>query len=191
MSIGIIFLTCSIIIMSAGCVKFETGQSAKEEKVSQHNRAKRIRSEFAARVQGGTKQEVARTLVQTVEAINAQYLDFGRRVGDQWQEGNKGRGQDIPAAEMITVVNAWTEKEKPILQANEDNIEYAANYLNKEFLLQGEEQQFIDSLLASYYSVYNTVFYPSGILSDYLNEIDSQEAYGRQLIWEFSRLFDL
>lgn len=189
-SLVIVLLTVSVIT-GTGCVKFEAGQSAKEERVSQQYRAKKIRSEFASGVQGGTKQGVAQILVRTVEAVTSQYLNFGRKVGDQWHEGNRGRGTDIPAAEMLKVVNGWIDKEKPILLANEDNIEYAASYLKREFLLHRLEEQLIDSLVGGYYNVYNAVFYPSGTVTDYLNEIDDQDASARQIFSEFRQLFDL
>ena len=112
-------------------------------------------------------------LVRHVDSVSARYVIYGFHVVDEWQQGNSGRGENVPDDEMRQVVDAWTKNQQPILTAWEDNLEYALQLIKESGFFDTGFLQMLQKLADQYYRVYSTVFYPAGDVEKY--EIALQE----------------
>lgn len=163
----LVTIVLSALLSSAGCVKIETGQTIEEAEASSEDRAGRIRSDWADRIQGSSPRQMAELLKIHIDSTTARYVDYGFRIGREWETGNRGRGEVIPADEMTTIVEGWNRAQKPIMTADEDNMEYAWAELKATRHFDPTSLDLFKQLVDKYYEVYSVVFYPAGTVGDY------------------------
>ena len=159
---------CMFLWMT-GCqgVKIRTGPTVETATESAEVQARQIRSEFHAGLQGAEPREMIQILKVYVDSVSAIYVRYGRTIADEWRKGNDARGEAIPASEMLQTVERWTTTQKPILDAYEDNIEFALQVIERsrafDQSILRQTQEFADQL----YRVRSAVFYPNGAVTDY------------------------
>ncbi|MBD3404447.1 hypothetical protein GF420_16265 [candidate division GN15 bacterium] len=166
--VGLTALLAIIVMASAGCVKVETSSAGPEQRTqSAENTAADLRSDWARRLDGATGPETAGMLGRQVDAITSRYVDYSRRVADEWRKGNDGRGQPIPDTEMREFVQGWVSTEQPILTAHDDMVEYAYAQLREGREVDESTIEVTRRLIESYYELYTAVFFPTGTVVDY------------------------
>ena len=163
---GLAILIVAVFSLS-GCIKVETGQSAEEAAVSSEQRARGMRSDWAERLMDASPLKVGRMLKAHLDSTSAQYIKYGFTVVNRWEEGNEGRGTEIPAAEMSEIVSQWNQSMEPVLKANEDMAEYAWESLERTEYFGEPGMEKFRVLISHFYDIRSDVFYPSGSVDDY------------------------
>jgi len=156
-----------MMLLSCSAIKIETGQTHDEAVESAKEQAKQIRANWANRFQQATPQEMARLISRHVDTITARYIAYGFQVAAQWREGNEGRGMEVPDSEMREIVLVWTEKQQPILEAYEDNLEYGIERIKETGYFGEDFLNLLFELADQYYDVHSAVFYPNGTVEEY------------------------
>lgn len=160
-------LMAAALLVGCSAIKIETGQTQQEAVATSESQARRIRSEWADRLLSASPPEMVQLLVRHVDSVSARYVIYGFHVVDEWQQGNSGRGENVPDDEMRQVVDAWTKNQQPILTAWEDNLEYALQLIKESGFFDTGFLQMLQKLADQYYRVYSTVFYPAGDVERY------------------------
>jgi hypothetical protein len=166
-----------LCVVLGGCssLKIETGQTREEAVDSSRERSSRIRSQWAQQVDAAPPVERVELLITLVEGVTDQYFNFGNEVKYRWQEAEDGRGEEVPASEMRTMIEAWSETQKPILDANDDNLEYTRRRIRETQLFDSDFDERIDGLCDKYYEVYSTVFFPTADLQQYRDDLAQRQ----------------
>lgn len=159
------------LLLLAGCVKIETGQTLEEATESNELRARQVRSQWANQLNAATPLETADLLKQHMDSVSAMYLRYGFKVTDEWRKGNEGRGKVIDAAEMRQVVDAWVAGQKPILDAYEHNMEFGLDKLRLSKFFAPETLALFDKFGEEFYEVRSVVFYPNRDVETYENKL--------------------
>lgn len=173
------------MVVLPGCVKIETGSSPEETQASAELRAKRVRAEWANRVHTSSPAQIADITAGLIENISERYVDYGYKVAGQWREAMEGRGQDVPSDEMRRMVDLWIRDEKPVLMANEDNIEYGVGRLKETGYLAPRSVESLDSVVSAYYELYSAIFFPAGTVTEYEDRLVEKRAAIEQLLDQF------
>jgi len=181
------FILTTLIIgcVSVSCVNIETGQTPEEARESSESKASSIRSEWATRFESAQPLERARLLAGFLDDISSRYIDYGYRVVDSWREAQEGKGGEIPANEMRRMVGKWTEKEKPVLRANEDNIEYGLQRFKDTGFFTQSSLDLMSQIVSQYYEIYNVVFLPGGTVDDYEDSLGQNQRQMESLLTDF------
>lgn len=167
------FVLSLLLIAVVGCssVKIETGQTEREAKLEVNQQASQVRGEWAAKIKPLNSQQTAVELTSYLNGVCTRYLAFGDDVASRWHEASAGRGEEVDAKEMLNYVETWTNKQKPLLVAYTDNIEFAASKIKAAGELAPDDIERINELVGVYYRVYNAVFYPSKNVDLYEQEL--------------------
>ena len=165
-------LLCCGLLLSCSAVKIETGQTHEEAVASAESEARRLRVEFAGQMQRATPPTQARIVIGHVDSTAARLSAFGFEVAREWRRGNAGRGSEVPDTEMRRVVNAWVDRQQPILSAWEDNLEYGLNGIKESRHFPAQFLELMERLADSYYELYSTVLFPSGSVDEYEDAVD-------------------
>lgn len=168
------WLFAAVMVVLAGCssIKIETGQTNEEAKESYGAMAGRVKSQWANQIQNASPKEAAMLVAELYDRTTYQYLEYGRKVAAQWREGEAGRGQTITDTEMRTMVTTWTETQKPLLKAYDDNFEYGIDRIKQSQYYGSALEAPLTELVEQYYKVYSVVFFPQGTVDDYEQELD-------------------
>ncbi len=166
----------------SGCVKIQTGQTAEEAAQSSEQRAKQIRGDWANRISQVSPPEMAQLLGDLCGKVISIIYDYGQQTAQRWDEGQKGRNEDISSDEMRKMVDQWLARERPILKAYEDNLEYALQQIQLSNQFDDMFINNIKSLLDMYYEVYTTNLIPQGNLDDFLYEIERIKTESDELL---------
>lgn len=165
----LIVIVAATVSLNVGCsaVKIETGQTREEAVESSRERSSLVRSQWAQQVNAADPVGKVELLIGHVEATMERYFGFADEIKYQWQQAEDGRGQQVSSDEMRKMIEAWSVTQRPVLDANDDNLEYArrqalaSNYFGPEF------KERLDGLCDRYYDAYSSIFYPSGTLAAY------------------------
>lgn len=168
--IRILFVFLSVLLL-AGCVKIETGQTREEATESNELRARQVRSQWANQLNVATPLETADLLKQHMDSVSAMYLRYGFKVADEWRKGSEGRGKVVDAAEMRQVVDAWVAGQRPILDAYEHNMEYGMEQLRLAKFFAPETLTLFERFGKEFYEVRSVVFYPNSDVITYENKL--------------------
>jgi hypothetical protein len=152
-------------------VKIETGQTTEEAVESSRERGSLIRSQWAQQVDAAEPVGMVDLLISHVEGVTERYFGFADEVKYQWQQAEEGRGQQVSSEEMREMIDAWSVRQRPILDANDDNLEYARRQALASNLFGPDFKERLDGLCDQYYSAYSTIFYPTGTLEEYADDI--------------------
>jgi hypothetical protein len=153
--------------LTAGCSSIKIESDTTTEDMANKNEilAKQIRAEWSQKLNNAANDGVRALMVKHhIDSTTTIIINYGFRVADEWRRGNEGRGEDIEASEMRQVVDAWVARQKPILKAFEDNMEYGIQFIRQSQgleILPGEIYPLFDSLADQYYDTYSIVFYPN------------------------------
>jgi hypothetical protein len=171
---GTFVITATILYLGLnGCssVKIETGQTKEEATESYRQRASTMRSEWAHQVDAAAPVARAELLVSLVQKVAEQYFAFGDEVRYRWQEAEDGRGEEVSAAEMRKMIQLWSETQKPVLKANDDNLEYTRRQIRATNFFDPDFEKQVDGLCDKYYEVYSTIFFPTNDLRQYTDDL--------------------
>lgn len=155
------------LLCVAGCVRIETGQTVDEAVESSEAKARQIRGSWANKFQTATPVEMAEFLADHYDRVTAVFVRFGHDMVDRWEEGIAGRGEDIAADEMRSMIDRWIHTQKPILTAYEDNLEYGFEQIKLSNHFDERLLDLMNELVDHYYQVYSGAFFPSGSVEDY------------------------
>jgi hypothetical protein len=171
---GALVVLITLLLTAPACVKIEKGTPAEATETSEM-RASNARSDWANRILDATPVGVVELLVQHVEGVTRSYVDFGHEIADEWESGERGRGEPLPAAEIRRLITAWTEPEQPILKANDDNLEFAYMTARESAYFDASTLEALSRLVGGYYGVYDAVFLPSGTREEYVDRLWAAE----------------
>lgn len=186
------FFLLSVILMVCTCgVKIETGQTQEEAQASSQITANQIKSDWARLINGSSPRDVGFHLKTHIENISDKLIEYGFRLAEKWQEGNEGRGVPIPDKEMRSVIENWVSRDKPIIDAWEDNIDYALNRLIADGFYTQEIIASVDKLINHFNIVYSTLLFPVGDVRKYEDQLrdikNETETLSRNLEIELER----
>jgi len=164
--IVIVFLTLGFF--NSGCgIKIETGQTTEEAVASSETKARDIRSRWARKLERSAQEDIGYLLKEHIDSTAVVLMNYGWKLAEKWHEGNRGRGELIPDHEMREIIDAWTYRERPILKAWEDNIEYAWDIIRDSGLYDQHQMKTIKEFIEQYYHVFSIVMYPNGTVESY------------------------
>jgi len=163
-------LVISLGTLSCG-ITIKTGQTTEEAVASSETRARGIRANWARWVDNAEPKEVAYILKDYIDSTSMSLLSYGWRLEEKWREGNAGRGEAIPDSEMRKIIDAWVTRDRPILEAWEDNIEYAWELIRRQAYYGQPEMSAIKEVIDQYYGVYSGVMFPKGTVEDYSDRL--------------------
>ncbi len=174
-------MLCLLGICGCSAIKIETGPASNEEATrSSEVQAKGLRSDFSNRLEGASPQQKAWMVKGFIDSVTVRYYRVGFMIADHWDEGNDGRGQDIPAAEMQRVVENSFSKDFPLFESYDDIVDYGLNEIRETRFFDDGTDRLLAELGEDYYAAYNYVFYPKGNARDYRdglyrNQTDTEE----------------
>jgi len=179
-------------IMFSACVHIETGPESKEQRTETSElRARDFRVSWVNRFNPAPPVEKAFILKDLLDSVSVRNLRYGRRVADEWHQGNTGREQPVPDTEMRQVVTAWNETEQPLLDAYEETVEYSIGKIKEAAFFDGDVIKFFQENIKLFYEIRSSVFYPAGTVKDYeyrLDELKSRQSnLSENLDYELSR----
>mgnify|MGYP000968223641 CR=1 FL=1 len=188
-----LFCLAALLIVTAGCgsIKIETGRTAEEETIVRASEASELRRTWARSFDSAAEFDKAALLKQHIDSVSARLVYIGRQFAREWDNGNRGRGQVIPAADFQRIIENSVAKDRPILQAWEDNLEYGWEWVRDSSRFDSRVQGLFGEMVQQYYDVYNVVFYPRSDEKAYGAELDraqdATESLSRQLARELDR----
>jgi len=169
--------------MSISCgVKFETGQTPDEAQASSKVTANQIKSDWARLIDASSPRDVGFHLKNHLENISGSFIKYGFRLSENWNEGNKGRGEAIPVSEMRSVIESWVSNDKSIISAWEDNIDFARTRMVEDNYYSPETISLFDNMIDQFNEVYNAVLYPTGDVGNYEDQLYSTKVATETLI---------
>jgi len=189
---GIGFLALLLPFIFSACVNIETGPESKEQRTETSElRARDFRVDWVNRFNPAPPVEQALLLKDLLDSVSVKYLRYGRRIADEWYQGNTGRGQPVPDTEMRQVVAAWNESEEPLLDAYEETVEYSIGKIKEAAFFDGDVIKLLRENIELFYEIRSGVFYPTGVVKDYeyrLDELNSRRTnLSENLDYELSR----
>jgi hypothetical protein len=91
---------------------------------------------------------------------------------------------------MTTVIEGWNRARKPILKADEDNMEYAWAELKATRYFDPTSLDLFKQLVDQYYEVYSIVFYLVGTVGDYEESLHRARSATERVSAELSRMLE-
>lgn len=168
------FLLVAVAISSlalVGCINVKTGHSGEEARGFSSDRASTIRSDFAGQLNRASAGEKVRLILRHAEFVQGQYVKYSVNIASQWHDAEQGRGETVPAEEMRQMINAWTEKERPILKAWDDNLELAWDQIKQESFFDQTMFEALEEVIRMYYEVYSAVMFPVSNTYEYVDRV--------------------
>ncbi|HQL23884.1 MAG TPA: hypothetical protein PKY95_05645 [candidate division Zixibacteria bacterium] len=178
-----------LAVTAAGCgaVRIETGATPEEETARSESQASALRRTWAQTFDQADRLRRADLLKTHLDSTSARLILVGRQFAGEWRDGNRGRGQVIPAEEFRRVIDNSIAKDRPILQAWEDNLEYGWEWVRDSSRFDSGRIGLFEEFVRHYYDVYSAVFLPQADAETYVAEIDRMEAATRKLSEELAR----
>ena len=168
MSFRIIFTGLAVLFIGLACVKIETGpETGEQSRETSELRARDFRVNWANRFSASSPFKKAVLLKDLIDSVSVQYIRYGYRVVDEWQQGNTGRGTVIADSEMREVVTRWNEDEQPVIEAYEEVMEYSLNEIKRTNHFDSGVIQLLEQNIEHFYKINSGVFLPSGTVDDY------------------------
>lgn len=169
-----LILTILLVLANVGCagIKVETGRTADEEVAASETQASDMRRNFAQAFDAANEINRALLLKQHIDTVCSRLVSIGQQFAGEWRNGNQGRGQEIPADEMRQVIDNSITRDKPILKAWEDNLEYGWEYVRDSSRFDDQVIRVFDSMVQQYYSTYSAVFFPDSDVVEYSGGLD-------------------
>ncbi len=168
-------ITIAFVALTAGngckAIKIESG--GQEAVALSEVKAKKIQVQWARQIENATPRETVLLLKQLIDTSAARLLYLGEQFAKEWRRGNVNRGEDIPDTRMREVIAATTERDIPIFQAWEDNIDFAWRKLKKSNEISDTIMDKINQMINQYDRVYSVVMFPNGTVRDYEDNIFS------------------
>ncbi|MDX9858688.1 MAG: hypothetical protein RBT76_12925 [candidate division Zixibacteria bacterium] len=182
------FSMAAVLLLGAGCVKIETSSGDSEQRTHlSAQSAADLRADWARSLQNATPTETAQMLARKIDAVSSAYAAYSLQVAEQWRDGNNTKGEPIPASDMRRYVQGWVATERPLLDANDDMIEYAFARIKEQGGLDDETVEIARRLIASYYELYSAVFIPNGDVTDYEYTVGQRRSDVENLVGELER----
>ncbi len=165
---GWMLIVACLGICGCSAINIETGPPSNEEAArSSEAQAKGLRSDFSNRLESASPQQKAWMVKAFVDSATARYYRVGFLIADHWDEGNEGRGEDIPASEMQRVVENSFSKDLPLFESYDDIVDYGLNEVRETRFFDDDTERLLTELGEDYYAAYNYAFYPTGNARDY------------------------
>ncbi len=183
----------AVVLAAAGCsaIKIETGRTAEEQTAASSTQASELRRAWARNFDSAAELTKAALLKQHIDSSAARLVYIGRQFAREWDNGNRGRAQVIPAADFQQVIENSVAKDRPILQAWEDNLEYGWDWVRDSSRFDSRVIGLFGEMVDQYYDVYNVVFYPKADVETYVADLDrsqdATESLSRELAEELER----
>jgi hypothetical protein len=171
--ITLVWLVVAAAVALVGCtsIRIESGDISETGSDRAEVTARQIRSDWYAQIERAQPLQMAELLRVHIDSTTALLIRYGFSIADQWRNGNDLRGEDIPAAEMQQMVEAGIAAERPILDAYEDNTEYALDRIREKHFFDPVMLDQIQTMTDLYDQAYSVVFYPEDDVRGYENRL--------------------
>ncbi len=169
-----VFLVLILLLLLSGCgsVRFETGQTTEEAIESSEVKAREIRANWARLVEISDEDELIKLVKQHIDSTTTRFINIGLQFADEWRNGNHGRSQAVPADEMRKLIQASIERERPILKAWEDNLEYGWQKIQENQSFSQPVRESMSELVDQYYTVYSVMMFPQTSVEVYERKLE-------------------
>lgn len=164
--------------LMAGCnsVKVQTGPATEEVRTERSNStASGLRANFARNLEQAAQADKGLILRNFMDSASHRILGFGQQVAGEWHSGNRGRGEEISADEMRTVIDNTIRTERPVLDSYEDIIDYGISHLEEQRSYDDRVVEQFRQLRRRYEGIYSSVFFPNGTVADYEDTLTDQQ----------------
>lgn len=156
-------------------MKIETGATPEQEVAASETRAREARSTWARNFNSATELGKADLLKRHIDTSAARFLYIGDQFAREWRKGNEGRGQTIPASEFRDVIDNSIAKDRALLTAWEDNMEYAWEWVRDSSSFDDYTINLFSEMVDHYYEVYSRAFYPQEDVETYVDQMNRAE----------------
>ena len=168
-------LVIGAILAGCSAVSIETGATPEEEIATSEVRAREARSIWARNFNAASEYGKAALLRHHIDSTAARFLYVGNQFADEWEKGNQGRGQSIPAEEMREVIDNTLAKDRPMIIAWEENMEYGWEWVRDSSRFDNHTLELFSRMVDHYYDCYSVAFFPREDVSIYREELYQAE----------------
>ncbi len=172
----LLFMICIGLMALLGCSSIQINSGTEEQRSeSKSDEASMVRREWQAEVLGADPPQVMLLTMERVKRFARQLNRLSESIVEKWQEGNAGRGEEIPASEMRRLVDAWLDKERDVLDAWDDIIEDGLQRVRDSRYFDQPMIEGLKDLRADYEQLYSVVLVPNGDIVDYQQSIQDRQ----------------
>ena len=188
MRIGPTLVLLTVIALTGGCVKIQTGQTPDEARESSEERAHRLKVDWAETLSKANLSQKISLWAGIYESYSRGLIDYGWSVAREWRNAEAGRGKTVESSEMRGQIEQWTATEQPFIKAWEENLEYGRQVIHEWESTDQNLMTALDQALDHYYHVYSKVMFPSSTLADYESDLARLQSEVDDRVQELRRL---
>jgi hypothetical protein len=171
-----------LVVLCAGCVKVHMVSETPQQRTESSNlEGKDWRATFAETLRSASPAQQVVITKRMIDSVTAAHFRFGDYISDQWHQANSNSGKTISDREMQDIVSKWTDTKQPLFQAYEESIEYGIEQIKLGQFAGSSILQQLEQYRDHFYTVYNAVYFPKGIVSEYDNNLSELRTVGARL----------
>ncbi|MFZ1684156.1 MAG: hypothetical protein WAU88_08525 [Candidatus Zixiibacteriota bacterium] len=171
-----------LLLLCAGCVKVHLASETPQQRTEAANvQGKDWRATFAEKIRAATPASQVEMTKRMIDSVTAAHFRFGDYISEQWHQANSSSGRTYTDREMADMVSKWTETKLPLFQAYEESIEYGIEQIKLGQFAESSILQQLEQYRDHFYSVYNAVYFPKGLVGEYDNNLSDLRSQGARL----------
>lgn len=161
-TVNYFILVFSLSLLAAcSSVRIHTGPpTEKQATETSEERGRGLRSQWADQLGRAQAMDKIWMVRQFIDSTDALLIRIGRQIADQWNEGEIGRGRQIPASEMREVISASVSTDQPLLEAYDDMVDYGVQEVRRTNFFDQETINLLLDMRDHYDKTHGEVLYP-------------------------------
>ena len=149
------------LLTACSSVRIHTGPpTEKQATETSEERGQGLRSQWADQLGRAQAMDKIWMVRQFIDSTDALLIRIGRKIADQWNEGEVGRGRQIPASEMREVISASVSTDQPLLEAYDDMVDYGVQEVRRTNFFDDETIGLLLDMRDHYDETHGEVLYP-------------------------------
>ncbi len=171
-------LAVALLGAGLGCgVRIQTGPASEEQQTERAEvTGKDQRISWKNRFDGASQRQRVVYLKFFIDSTSANYFQYGMNIADEWRKGEEGRKAEISADEMRQTIDNSIANQRPVLEANDDVVDYAMGRIKEDAFFDRATMDIISQLRDGYFSMYDVVFLPNGTREEYLDRLYAEQS---------------
>jgi hypothetical protein len=167
-----------LAVSLAGCgVRVQTGPASDEQQTERSEvTGKNQRIVWKNRFDAAPARQRLAFLKDYIDSTVANYFRFGQNIADEWRKGEEGRSEAISGDEMRRRIDATLTTQRPILEANDDVVDYAMGRIEEDRFFDRVTMEIVRRYRDGYFHVYDVVFLPAATRQEYLDRLYSEQS---------------
>ena len=173
----LVAISVSMVAAACSSVNIQTGPPTEEESAHRSSvQARDLKSEWHRRLDAAGAMDKIRLVQMFIDTTANRYIRYGRNVTTMWEKENDRLGRDIPAAEIMQAVESSTAVDRPMIDAQEDVMEYGVEEVLRTDYFDDETEGLLNQMRQLYLEAYSAAFLPSVGVTEYRYRLDDVES---------------